>query len=184
MSPFPSIDQAWQWHRATKDGLASLKAYLGQPSTRLGISDATLNDVFGMTEAEWRKYYEHKLEQHDLFSVLALFAACEGGIRRDLCWRGQGHLGQKHHARFRKLLNSQRSNDHLAMAVILDQWIAAEKSKPWLRRPLIRLKELFLARNELAHGRSGETASFDVVFEKLNKIRQKWHDGVDDFCGY
>ncbi|WP_143741903.1 hypothetical protein [Thiorhodovibrio frisius] len=148
------------------------------------MSDATLDDIFGMTEAEWQGYYERKLDQHELFSVLALFEACEGGFRRDLSWRGQRHHRQKHHARFRKLLDSQRSNDHLAMAVILDQWIVAEKSKPWLRKLLMKLKVLFQARNELAHGRTGESADFDVVFSQLDSIRQKWRDAVEDFRGY
>ncbi len=184
MQPFPTIDQAYDWYVATRDGLASLGSCVWMSETRLNITDKTLDELFGMTESEWNAYYELNLDKHELFSALSLFAACEGGIRRDFDWRVQGDNGQKHHQRFLNEYKKHGADERITLATLIDNWLAAERGNVWLRRQLLELKTLFARRNDLAHGRSGESVSFDVIFEKLNRIRTKWRDGVDDFRGY
>ena len=77
---FPDIDGALDWHIATKDGLLGLREAM---RCGAGLSDETCDELFGMTSAEWQAYYRKQADRHEMFSTLALFAACEGGIRRD-----------------------------------------------------------------------------------------------------
>lgn len=183
MRAFPNIDQAHDWYMATKDGLGSLEAYVYKGTARTIVSDRTLDKIHGMTEQDWRSYYERNLDKHELFSSLALFAACEGGIRRDFEWRISGDNGQEHYQRFQKLTNN-KTPDRIALATILDNWQAAEKRNKWSHRPLLQLQTLFTDRNDLAHGRIGAAVAFDPVYEKLKLIRDKWRAGVRDFHGY
>ena len=48
------------------------------------LSDATFDELFGMTQAQWKTYYRKQATKHEMFATLALFAACEGGIRLDI----------------------------------------------------------------------------------------------------
>ena len=78
---FPDIDGALNWYVATKDGLFGLREAI-----RCGaaLSDATLDELFGMTQAQWKTYYRKQAAKHEMFAALALFAACEGGVRLDI----------------------------------------------------------------------------------------------------
>jgi hypothetical protein len=177
---FPDIDEALGWYVATKDGLWGLREAIGCGAT---LSDATLDELFGMTHAEWQAYYRRQVAKHEMFAALALFAACEGGIRRDFEWRSNGGFGQVHQERFRKL-RLQVNNAHVALINILECWMAAERSNQWLRPYLASLLELFRQRNDLAHGRVLQGVAFEPVYERMCLIREKWRNAVSDFRGY
>lgn len=177
---FPDIDEAQHWYVVTKDGLLGLREAM-----RCGarLSDETCDALFGMTLAEWQVYYRKQAARHEVFAALALFAACEGGIRRDFEWRSSGGFGQAHHDRFRRL-RQRASKEHLSLGSILDGWIAAERSNTWLRKRLVALMGLFRQRNDLAHGRISEGVAFEPIYDQLCVIRDKWRDAVGDFRGY
>ena len=46
------------------------------------------------------------------------------------------------------------------------------------------LKSLFEQRNALAHGRDSANVAFELVFDRLDTIRQKWNDVAKDFRSY
>ena len=120
-----------------------------------------------------------------MFATLALFAACEGEIRRDFEWRDGDEFGQAHRDRFRKL--KRRADDNSAdvsLHDILTGWVGAERQQNWLRQRLLQLLELFRQRNDLAHGRIKEDVAVERVYDLLYQIREKWRAGVPDFRGY
>jgi len=83
LQTFPDIDGAQNWYATTKDGLLGLRwAVTHCPA----ISDETKDDSFGMSEKDWRDFYRCQTARHEMFATLTLFAACEGGIRRDFAW--------------------------------------------------------------------------------------------------
>lgn len=177
---FPDIDQAKQWYVATKDGLLGLRQAI-QCGARM--SDQTSDELFGMTTAEWQAYYREQVARHEMFATLALFAACEGGIRRDFEWRSNGGFGLAHVDRFRKI-RQQVNKEHIALSRILDGWTGAERNNIWFGKHLSRLSELFRQRNDLAHGRISQGVAFEPIYAHLRIIREKWRDVVDDFRGY
>ncbi|MDP1607475.1 MAG: hypothetical protein Q8L93_12705 [Rhodocyclaceae bacterium] len=177
---FPDIDGAERWYVAAKDGVLGLREAI-----RCGakLSEDTFDELFGLTQAEWRAYYRQQSTRHEMFATLALFAACEGGIRRDFEWRSNGGFGQIHQERFRKIRQQVRK-EHVALGSILDGWISAERSNAWLQKRMAGLAELFRQRNDLAHGRISGGVAFEPVYDRLCVIREKWRDAVDDFRGY
>lgn len=177
---FPDIDAAQHWYAAAKDGLLGLREAVRYGSN---LSEATCDELFGMTPAEWQRYYRQQVARHEMFATLALFAACEGGIRADFEWRSRGGFGQIHQARFSQL-RERASKEHISLSGLLDGWLSAERGNPWLRRHLIGLAEMFQQRNGLAHGRFAQGIAFEPVYDRLCVIREKWRDGVVDFLGY
>ena len=179
-SVFPDIEGALNWYVATKDGLFGLREAI-----RCGaaLSDATFDELFGMTQAQWKTYYRKQAAKHEMFAALALFAACEGGIRRDFEWRSTGGFGQAHQDRFRKL-RAPANNAHVSLSSILEGWMAAERNNRWLCQHLARLLELFRQRNDLAHGRVLQGIAFEPVYESMHLTREKWRAAVSDFRGY
>lgn len=123
---FPDIDGAQHWYVVTKDGLVGLREAI-----RCGarLSDESCDELFGMTPAEWRVFYRQQAFRHEMFATLALFAACEGGIRRDFEWRSSGGFGLAHQDRFRRI-RQQANREHIALSSILDGWIRAERKIP------------------------------------------------------
>lgn len=177
---FPDIDGAQHWYVVTKDGLVGLREAI-----RCGarLSDESCDELFGMTPAEWRVFYRQQAFRHEMFATLALFAACEGGIRRDFEWRSSSGFGLAHQDRFRRI-RQQANREHIALSSILDGWIRAERKNTWLRKHLTDVAELFRQRNDLAHGRISEGVAFEPVYDRLCTIRDKWRDAVGDFRGY
>lgn len=92
--------------------MANLRSGIFGKAKQTSISDETLDQLFGMNEQEWQDFYQRNLVRHEMFSALALFAACEGGIRRDFEWRISGNIGQKHHQRFLKV-REKSTRDHM-----------------------------------------------------------------------
>lgn len=179
-TPYPSIDGAFDWYSTTKEGLRGLRAALGA-----GFATCeSLHDVlFGMTQSEWQDYRREQESKHEIFAMLALFAACEGGIRRDFELRSSGKYHLTHVQRFRKL-HKNAGGGHVSINGILTGWIGAEKKNKWLHRRLKELLELFGQRNQLAHGYVVNSVAIEPVFEKLILIREKWIQGVPDFDGF
>lgn len=91
---FPDIDDVQHWYVTTKDGLKGLKAAVNVSTFAMSLD--TLDELFGMTESEWRAFYQKQANRHEMFATLALFAACEGGIRRDFEWRCTGSGNPMH----------------------------------------------------------------------------------------
>lgn len=180
VQPFPDIAGAHHWYITTKDGLFGLRTAVNH---RAQLSDETLNQIWGMTEAEWHQFYRQQAMRHEMFATLALFAACEGGIRRDFEWRCGGNRGQAHRQHFSKLKRGA-TRKHIALSAILDAWQGADSRKKWFGDQIAALKSLFEQRNALAHGRDSANVAFELVFDRLDTIRQKWREAVDDFRGY
>ncbi len=177
---FPDINGAFNWYIATKDGLHGLRAAVQCGAM---LSAEIDDDLYGMTQREWQAYRRRFDVRHGVFATLALFAACEGGIRRDFKRRSVGEFGQKHAQRFRNL--QLQFGDHpVPLNSILTGWIGAEGDKAWLRQHLLRLSTLFAQRNDLAHGLIAEEVAVERVYDLLSKIRDKWCDAVSDFQGY
>lgn len=177
---FPDIDSAQHWYVASKDGLLGLREAM---RCRASLSDETADELFGMTQNEWQAYHRRQVARHEMFATLALFAACEGGIRRDFEWRSSGSFGQAHQDRFRRI-RQQATKEHIALSSILDGWMGAERNNAWLRKCLTGLVELFRQRNDLAHGRMSGSIAFEPVYDRLCVIREKWCDAVEDFRRY
>lgn len=180
LQTFPDIDGAQNWYATTKDGLLGLRWAVTHCH---GISDETQDELFGMSEQDWLDFYHRQIERHEMFATLALFSACEGGIRRDFAWRSQGNNGQRHHARFCKL-QERETRKHIALSTLLDTWKGAEQKNAWLGKYFADLSNLFAQRNELAHGSMGKAVAFAPVFERLKHIRVKWREAVTDFRGF
>ena len=177
---FPDIDAAFDWYVVTKDGLHGLRAAIQCGAV---LSEHIEDKLFGMTPSEWHDYRRKLNSQHEVFATLALFAACEGGIRRDFEWRSRGEFGQAHCQRFLKI-RRQADEKSASLNDILTAWIGAEKEKTWLRQRWFQLLELFRQRNDLAHGCIVEHVAVERVYDLLCLIREKWRDGVSDFRGY
>jgi hypothetical protein len=179
VSVFPDIDGAFNWYMATRDGLHGLRAAI-----RCGaVLSEEIHELIGMTPSEWHDYRRQQDVRHSVFATLALFAACEGGIRRDFDWRSTVEFGPIHSARFRRM-RLQADAGHVSLHNILTAWIGAERDRRWLHQRLKQLLELFQQRNDLAHGRIGVGVAVEPIYEHLCLIRDKWSDGVPDFRGY
>jgi len=180
VQPFPDIAGAQHWYITTKDGLFGLRTAANHGAR---LSDETLDDIWGMTEADWHQFYRQQASRHEMFATLALFAACEGGIRRDFEWRCCRNLGQAHRRRFLKLkLGATRKQ--IPLHAILDTWQGADSQKKWFANQMAALKLLFEQRNALAHGIESANVAFELIFDRLDTIQQKWIDVAKDFRGY
>jgi hypothetical protein len=179
-SVFPDIDGAFTWYIATKDGLRGLRAAIQCGAV---LSEDIGDELYGMTLSEWQDDLRRQTVKHGVFATLALFAACEGGIRRDFEWRAMGEFGQTHAQRFRKL-QLQAGDNAVPLNNILTGWIGAEGDKAWLRQRLLQLLTLFRQRNDLAHGRIAEDVAVERVYDLLCRIREKWCAAVPDFRGF
>lgn len=180
MQPFPNIASAQHWYVTTKDGLIGLRTAANHAAR---LSDATLDQLWGMTEAEWHQFYRQQATRHEMFATLALFAACEGGIRRDFEWRCLSNHGQAHRQKFSKLKRAA-TRKHIPLHAILETWQSADSHKKWFANQIATLKTLFEQRNALAHGTDSANVAFELVFDRLDTIRQKWMDMANDFRGY
>jgi len=180
VQPFPDIAGAQHWYVTTKDGLIGLRIAANNAAR---LSDATLDQLWGMTEAEWHQFYSQQATRHEMFATLALFAACEGGIRRDFEWRCLGNHGQEHRQKFSKLKRGA-TRKHIPLNAILDTWQSADNQKKWFANQIATLKSLFEQRNDLAHGKESINVAFELVFDRLDTIRQKWSEAAQDFRGY
>ena len=122
-APFPDIDGAQDWYQVAKDGIRRQYAGLygdGQRSNHRAL------DLFGERATAGVTAYRQQAARHEVFATLALLAACEGGIRRDLAWRTAGGFGQRHHERFRRLVK-QAGQRHVPLSNILAVWNRAER---------------------------------------------------------
>jgi len=138
VQPFPDIAGAQHWYVTTKDGLIGLRMAADHAAR---LSDATLDQLWGMTEAEWHQFYSQQATRHEMFATLALFAACEGGIRRDFEWRCLGNHGQEHRQKFSKLKRGA-TRKHIPLNAILDTWQSADNQKKWFANQIATLKSL------------------------------------------
>ncbi len=144
-----------------------------------GISQMTADEIFGMTEEEWRKYLKDRLEEHELYASLALLASCEGAIRQDMEWRVNNR--RRHHLRFRRI----STGSYVKLSSIINRWRMALGANSHVDGHLRKLSHLYVGRNALAHGRARPgDVGFVVVWEHLRKIEQKWKQEVPDFQGF
>lgn len=180
--PFPNIDGAQHWYATTLDGLRGLRVALNNQNAL--FSEDTLDELFGMSEHEWRQFLETKIDTHETFATLALLAACEGGIRRDFEWRSRVNTGQEYFGKFSALYLANQGK-HLGLWQILDTWRAATNHKSYFKHHLNNLSDLFVARNQLAHGRANlKSYVFSSAYQVLDKVRLKWRNEVGDFRGF
>lgn len=179
---FPDIDAAQHWYGTTLDGIRGLRVALN--NQKAPFSDDTLDELYGMSEFEWEKFLEAKVDTHETFSTLALMAACEGGIRRDFEWRSRVNTGQEHFVKFNALYRSN-PNEHLGLWQILDAWRTATNHISYFKHHLNNISDLFIARNKLAHGRANlKSYNFSPTYHELDKVRSKWRAVASDFRGY
>ena len=179
---FPDIDGAQRWYATTLDGLRGLRVALIKQNAP--FSEDTLDELFGMSEHEWSQFLEIKIDTHETFSTLALLAACEGGIRRDFEWRSRVNNGQEHFAKFNALYLGHQGK-HLGLWQILETWREATNHKSYFKHHLNNLSDLFVARNQLAHGRANlKSYVFSSAYQTLGKVRLKWKTEVSDFRGF
>ena len=175
---FPNISRARKWYHSTPDGLVRLKSVVHKTSIE-GISRITADEIFGMTEEEWRQYLKDRLEEHELYASLALLASCEGAIRQDMEWRVKNR--RPYHLRFRRI----SSESYVKLSTIINRWRTALGASSHLDCHLRKLSALYVGRNALAHGRArAGDVGFVVVWEHLQKIEQKWRQQVSDFQGF
>lgn len=176
---FPRISRTRKWYYSTKDGLMQLK-YAIHSSTFKDISEMTGDEVFGMTEKEWGRYLDARLEEHELYASLALLVSCEGAIRRDMAWR----ISKKktYHLAFRKV----PSDRYVKLSTIISRWWSELGPRAnHVDKHLKRLADLYIGRNALAHGRAGVGAFvFEALWGNLERIEQKWKQVVSDFQGF
>ena len=180
MQTFPNIASAQHWYVTTKDGLIGLRTAANHEAR---LSDTTLDQLWGMTESEWHQFYRQQVARHEMFATLALFAACEGGIRRDFEWRCLSNHGLAYRQKFTKLKHAA-TRKHIPLHAILETWQSADTHKKWFANQIATLKTLFEQRNALAHGTAYANVAFELVFDRLDTIRQKWMDMANDFRGY
>lgn len=183
MQTFPDIDGAQNWYLTTKASIAGLRDAVA--NRKEYICDEVADEIWGMPDAEWKLFYNEQIDQHDMFATLALFATCEGGIRRDFLWRSSGNYGQSHYQKFNKL-RSDIKQKHVPLHRILDTWKAAIGRNHWFINQLNILGDLFVVqRNELAHGKDNPRSYvFGHIYNKLDTIRCKWRDVTKDFDGF
>lgn len=180
--PFPNIDLAQDWYSTTLDGIHGLQSATSNQRSPY-ISEKTLDELFGMSQHEWQDFLEIKIDTHETFSTLALLAACEGGIRRDFEWRSRVNNGQAHFIKFNALYLS--TTGHIGLCKILDTWRVATSHTGYFKNHLNKLSELFVVRNQLAHGRANiKSYVFLPTYQELAKVRLKWKDAVSDFQGF
>jgi hypothetical protein len=176
---FPDIARARHWYYSTKDGLLCLRRGISAPRRPDGISAITDDATFGMTQAEWKDYLHARLGEHELFASLALMAACEGAIRRDVQWRISGQRSQ-HHG-----FSWVSGKGHLKISTILNRWIQVVGANSYAGRRLNRLLGMYIGRNALAHGLAPMgSVVFEAIWEELCKIEDKWKQAVPDFRGF
>lgn len=182
---FPDIDEAKKWYTTTQDGLAGLWVVAGSKAGHQ-LSEEVLDALYGLSEREWQDFYREQKDRHEMFATLALFAACEGGIRRDFEWRSEGNFGQQHHQRFYALKTSSSRPNHIPLGSIMDEWKAAFGRGHWMRKYLECIMGLFsMQRNALAHGKPNASAYvFLHIYRELDAARQKWRSAIGDFRGY
>lgn len=179
---FPDIDAAQHWYATTLDGLRGLRIAVTNRKTQL--SEDIQAELFGMSECDWRSFYEAKVDTHETFSTLALLAACEGGIRRDFEWRSRINKGQEHFSKFNAFYLANKDG-HIGVRRIIEIWRTATNHKRYFKCYLDNLSDLFVVRNQLAHGRANQKAYvFSPTYQSLSKIRTKWRDEVHDFRGF
>lgn len=179
---FPDIDAAQHWYATTLDGLRGLR--IAVTSRRVQLSEDIHAQLFGMSERDWREFYEDKVDTHETFSTLALLAACEGGIRRDFEWRSRVNKGQEYFVKF-NALHLNNPTGHVGLRKILDTWRTATGHKSFFKNHLDSLSFLFTSRNQLAHGQASLKAYvFSPTYQVLIKVRSKWKYEVADFRGF
>lgn len=180
---FPDIDTAQNWYSLSLDGIHGLR--LALTNRKAPFSDSTLDELFGMSEGEWKSFVENKADIHETFATLALLAACEGGIRRDFEWRSSTNNRQQHFARFNALRNHPDNRQHLALWQILNCWRESTNNIGYFKHYLNQLTDLFRIRNQLAHGRANlKSFNFAPTYYALDKIRSKWVSAASDFRKY
>ncbi|WP_155952174.1 hypothetical protein [Pseudomonas sp. CHM02] len=179
---FPTIDEARNWYFVSLDGLRHLKR-IADGANSQHISKETLDQIMFMSEREWKDFVRRKEDEHEAFASLALLAACEGGIRRDCAWRSaEGNSASSHYQRFQRL---NRNDGHISFASIIDAWQAALGRDSYFKNYLFDLRDLYVNRNALAHGRASlQQFNFALIYERLDKVRKKWRQTTSDFKGF
>lgn len=177
---YPDRRRVEAWYRTAREGISNLAGLLTQ-STSGVIADAIHDEIFGMTQTEWKAFHDEKQEDHEVAASLALLATCEGAIRRDLEQRiAHGGL---HHTNLKPLIEPAR---HVSIIFILQKWRKAIGKKSHAYKHIGKLEDIYInSRNALAHGRAmhGEF-TFNLLLEHLNVAERKWKDAVADFKGF
>ncbi len=176
---FPDAERVEDWYLIASDGIRNLASLLHTNEQRY-ISEHTHNQIFGMTPSEWRAFHDRKQEDNELAACLALLAAVEGAIRRDLEHRVTGH--GKHHLGLQDLA---KPNRHVSIVKILQRW-AKIISTSYAHKQLKQLEQIYRdRRNILAHGRAQHGQfTFAPIFNQLRTIERKWKEAVSDFRGF
>jgi len=177
-----SIADVNEWYVATVDSIAAAKRAVndGRPEILDTKGYAALR---GASDSEMEDYFRKLSAKHEVFAVLALFATCEGGIRRDLKHRVSGTSRATYTEEFRKL---HAHVDIVKVRTILSRWKRLLKTtKSWMEPRLLELENFFVQRNQLAHGQLGEAnVNFATIYKRLDAISAKWGDAVPDFGGF
>src|SRR5690606_25244783 len=102
---FPDLRRVESWYQTATDGILNLESLLHDNDARL-ISKRTREELFGMTQEEWRNSSNAKQNDHELSACRALLSVVEGAIRRDLEARVATH--GRHHLALQTLVQGAR----------------------------------------------------------------------------
>jgi hypothetical protein len=173
---FVEFEEAQSWYTVALDGLRHLETAL-HTNKRTRISQATLDQIRGMTPDEWREFLEDRESEHEMFACLALLASFEGSIRRDAEWRGETGSGP-YHQRFRTIAQEK----HVSIAKIFEVWESILTPGHPLRKQLTILRNLYRDRNVIAHGKASRGQfAFELIFTKLQEALRKWREFAPNF---
>ncbi|CAM2157853.1 conserved protein of unknown function [Pararobbsia alpina] len=174
------IDEALEWHETALLGFAKLEQLVLKhrvEASRRG------ERYFGLDPHEIQDEFEKVRGKHDIFALLALYATCEGGIRADACWRGEGSNGQRFNSKFKRTVD-ERFRGIVKLSTLLQRWRTSLPDPNFARR-IDELQREFGIRNKIAHGCvDGVTEDFLATYVRLRTIRDKWISFVPDFQGF
>jgi hypothetical protein len=174
------IDETREWHEAVVKGFNRLESLVIKHRVEASRHGER---YFGLESHEIQEAFRRTLGKHNRYALLALYATCEGGIRADACWRGDGNNGQQFNGKFRRPVDDGLRGT-VRLNTLLQRWRSAYPD-PCFGRRIDELQVAFSLRNKLAHGSPDEvTADFSVVYSKLKLIRDKWISFVPDFQGF
>ena len=178
---FPDIESAQRWFATTIESLEVLR--LAALKGKL-LPQSAIAEILHMSETELNEFFRRKLMIHEMFATLALFAACESGLRRDFFWRATGNNGQKFHGKFQSLLRLNNGS-HVGISRIFGAWFSALSGTHFAKKDLRKLRELFYERNKLAHGNAKIGAyAFEPIYAEFSRIRTSWKSEIHDFKKY
>ena len=191
LQSFPDVNEAAGWHSACREGLSALEQITlrSAKEPRQDWSQVqSLDDLSHRSIEEVCEYFEIKEQQHDVLATLAILAACEGAIRRDLRWRADGDRGQLYRAQFLRLAEEQLAHKYIPIQKVLGKWrsVLRGSKQPHAVSHIQGIDTLFVqVRNRLAHGQlSANEFVFSVIHRRLVLAQQKWKQAVSDFRGY